>query len=278
MEDLILNYYAFDFDDNILYMDTKIRLQGDRSNIVEVSTQFYADNVTNIGIKELEYEGNTVVDYLRKKDGTIDNDRIFFNFTDKNKGVFIKDITNALDNEDFAPSWGDFKECIMNGALFAIITARGHKSETIKEGILYINERAFSPNEKQKMYESLNKFSILFGYEGESDAYLLKKYINACYFIGIMSGELGNNVSTEEGKGIALNRFNTKVNMFAERIGHKAHIGFSDDSATNYNSIVDLIANLDHENFPAIIKYTVKLTNKKEIDKTTFLSTLSYIL
>ena len=58
-----MKYYAFDWDDNIMYMPTKIVVLDDNGNEVGMSTEDFAHHRTNIGKEPFDYEGNTIVGF-----------------------------------------------------------------------------------------------------------------------------------------------------------------------------------------------------------------------
>ena len=58
-----LKYYAFDWDDNLMYMPTKIILQDENGNEVGMSTEDFAEYRTEIGKKPFNYKGETIVGF-----------------------------------------------------------------------------------------------------------------------------------------------------------------------------------------------------------------------
>jgi hypothetical protein len=51
-----LKYYAFDWDDNLMYMPTKIILQDENGNEVGMSTEDFAEHRHQIGKEEFDYK------------------------------------------------------------------------------------------------------------------------------------------------------------------------------------------------------------------------------
>ena len=49
-------YYAFDWDDNVMNMPTKIMVIDDKGNEVGMSTEDFAEHRTDIGKKDFKYE------------------------------------------------------------------------------------------------------------------------------------------------------------------------------------------------------------------------------
>ena len=52
-----LKYYAFDWDDNLMYMPTKIILKDDNGNEVPMSTEDFAEHRHQIGKEDFDYDG-----------------------------------------------------------------------------------------------------------------------------------------------------------------------------------------------------------------------------
>jgi hypothetical protein len=277
----VLLYYSFDFDDNILHMPTKIlmdkKLNGEWIP-VEVSTTKFAE------VRSLE-------DYRIRNN---DPNQAFSEFRDTGKRgdkAFIIDVTESINNKNYGPVWNDFIECVTNGSLFSIITARGHESPTIRKGVEWILNNCLSDDQKQDMYSNLLKFKYLFK-DGDNidefdrilkdkkltDNRLVKKYLDNCDFVGISAPSLGYDASNpEKAKEIALLKFKNKVNNFAGSIGWKAKIGFSDDDIKNVKHVEELFDTIDNEEFVHIIEWVVKGTKKdnftkkvRKVDEATF--------
>jgi len=256
-----LLYYAFDWDDNILIMPTLIYLEkkeDDKWVPIKISTSEFSkikDDIENYKINK---------------------EKSFIEFTDygpRGKNAFIEDIKKSINNKKFGPSWNDFIECITNGSLFAIITARGHESDTIRKGVEYIIDNYLTKEQQELMYNNLLKFASLFSSPNDNLKYdkflkgkpseneLVKKYLDNCMFVGITSpsrGEISHNI--EKAKAEALIEFKHKINKFSKNVGMKAKIGFSDDDLKNIKYIENLIDNIEKEKFPNIVSYVIKLT------------------
>ena len=56
-----MKYYAFDWDDNLMYMPTSIRLKDDEGNTVGMTTRDFAEYRDLVGKEPFEYEGHTIV-------------------------------------------------------------------------------------------------------------------------------------------------------------------------------------------------------------------------
>lgn len=267
----VIKYYAFDYDDNILYMPTVIHLErkeGDKWIPEDVSTAKFAK--VRSDAENWRYLDN-------------DPEKAFSDFRDygpSGPGIFLEDTKKAIEAGRFGPSWDDFVECLTSGSLFAIITARGHEPETMKEAVSWIIDNILTEEEVYSMYNNLIKFNYLFDpneviedriIKGQpSENKLVKKYLDNCDFVGISSPKRGGSVrDPEKAKEKALLEFHDKINKFASNRGFKAVIGFSDDDVKNAKHIEDLYANLNKERFANITEYIVKNTkDPKNIIKT----------
>ena len=74
-----LKYYAFDWDDNLMFMPTKIYLKDDKGKSVGMSTEDFAEHRTDIGKKDFKYEGHTIVDFDKEpfRDFRVTGDKKF---------------------------------------------------------------------------------------------------------------------------------------------------------------------------------------------------------
>lgn len=259
-----LLYYAFDWDDNILKMPTVIHMEkkeGDDWVPVDVSTSEFAEVRNDENYRILN---NSVSDAFSE----------FRDYGPRKDMSFTMDAKKAIELGNYGPVWDDFIECLTNGSLFAIITARGHESPTIRKGVEWIIDNILTEEELQLMYSNLIKFHYLFSGDDDFDRILkgkpsenrlVKEYLDNCLFIGVSAPSMGASAQNpEEAKVKALLSFKRKVNDLAGKIGKKATIGFSDDDLKNVKHIEDLVDNINHEEFPNIIKYVVKGTKDPE--------------
>lgn len=265
-----LLYYAFDWDDNILRMPTEIVVQSEDGQEVGMTTADFAVFRSKIGKENFEYKDQTIVSFANEP---------FRNFRDTaDPKIFKKDVAKALQMEAFAPAWGDFIECLTNGSVFAIITARGHESEGMRKGVEYIIDN-LEQQDKEKMHDSLLMFLQLFGrsrdrednYESMSSfskSELVQDYLDLCHFVGVSAPSRGGSPDNPEAaKEDALREFISAVNGYAEKIGFVAKVGFSDDDPGNVSHMTHALSSedLDHEElWPFIKEFIIKDTNKPE--------------
>jgi hypothetical protein len=257
----VLKFYAFDWDDNILYMSTKIHMDK------LVDGEWIPTDVSTSEFAEVRNDR----DNWRILNN--DPDQAFSEFRDngpRGELAFLEDVKSSISTKKMGPAWDDFIECLTNGSLFAIITARGHESTAMRRGIEWIIDNVLSEDQLYGMYNNLLKFAYLFKSEGEFDRILKGNpsnnelvgiYLDNCDFVGISAPSKGGSPSNpEKAKEDALMEFKRKIDTFASQIGVKAKIGFSDDDSKNVRHMEDLIDNINHEEFPNIIHYVVKGT------------------
>lgn len=243
-KDIELHYYAFDHDDNILHMPTVIHMEkkiGDNWEPVDVSTSDFA-KVRN---DKDNYR-------LLENDPT----KAFCEFRDsgpRGDNAFLEDLKKALDEKAYAPAWKAFVECLKEGSVFAIVTARGHEPESIRKGYEYIIDNALTEDEKYEMYNNCLRHSMIFGQgddfdripKGElSQTPLIKLFLDNCDFYGVSSdwfrNEFGEGSASdpEHAKQLALDTFIEKCNKFGKSVGAgSVSVGFSDDDVKNVEHV-----------------------------------------
>jgi hypothetical protein len=263
--DFKLLYYSFDWDDNIVFMPTKIHMDQ------LVDGEWLPTSVSTAEFAQVRSDKENW--RIRNNDP----DEAFSEFRDfgpRGETAFLEDVKSAISQNKFGPSWNDFIECLVNGSVFSIITARGHESETMRIGIEWIIDNVLNDKQLYEMYNNLLKFAYLFKQEGDFDRILkgkpsenklVKLYLDNCDFIGVSAPSRGGSPANPEiAKEEALLDFKAKIDKFAKNLGVKAKIGFSDDDLGNVKHVEDLIDNLNNERFPNIIHYVVKGTKDPE--------------
>ena len=258
-----LLYYAFDWDDNILNMPTKIHMDH------LVDGEWIPTKVSTAEFAEVRND---------KDNWRIDYDIAFNEFRDQGErgdNAFLEDTKSAISQSKFGPAWNDFIECLSNGSIFAIITARGHEAPAMRKGIEWIIDNVLTEEHLYQMYNQLLKFSYIFGETNIENERILKgqpskniligSYLDSCEYVGVSSPSRGGSPDNpEKSKEDALLEFKTKVNDYAKRVGISAKIGFSDDDLKNVKHIEDLIDSLHNEQFPNIVEFVVKGTKDPE--------------
>jgi hypothetical protein len=195
-----LKYYAFDWDDNIMFMPTKIMVLTDNDEEVGMSTEDFAEHRLQIGQEPFNYKNTKVVGFA---------DEPFRFFKEKGDKRFAVDAMTA----PVGPAWNDFVECVNGGSIFAIITARGHNPEALKEAVYNLIMSNKNGINKNKLEESLKKYDLLASEELTEDIRpskntTIEQYLNMCKFHPVTFGA-GSAASPEEGKNKALKQFIT---------------------------------------------------------------------
>jgi len=253
----IVRAYSFDWDDNIVSMPTTIKVVNNGEKI-EVPTDEYA-NIRN------------------NPDYTLGDDA-FDNFISDDK--FLSDLEEAIKTKSFAPSFNKFKEALLFANPISIITARGHKPETLRRGMDIVISGTFSEYELSDMLENIQeRFPET---EGMGAQETLKIYLDSHEYhpvtseifaekFGLKAGSASN---PEHNKKIAFRDYVEKIiNKTKEMVGtkyNKLSIGFSDDDLGNVKAIEGFIEEELKYEFPDV-KFTVYDTsdggNKKIVIK-----------
>lgn len=239
-----LTYYCFDFDDNLLHMNTKIHVEK------LIKDKWLEKKISTSEFSKLRMS-KTKWRFLNNNDI-----EAFAEFTDvgpRNGDAFIEDSIEALNNKKYAPSWNKFIECLIEGNIFAIITARGHEPETIRKVVRYIIDNELTKKQKNKMIRNLSIYISKFIKNHDPNKpytfeELTEEYLDKCDFYGVSSEYFKQFFNTdasnpEKAKEIALKMFTERVYKFGERIKAKVHIGFSDDDKGNIDTIKKLFKN-----------------------------------
>lgn len=257
---LHLKYYMFDWDDNILHMPTKIHLEKKtegRWKKHDVTTAQFAR--VRREMKNLRPLGN-------------DWDAAFSDFYDVGKrgmDAFLDDTRKALGpiisgKAKGAPSFQKFRDALIEGRLFAIITARSHSAAAIRKGVEYFIRRVLTPEEKARMLNNLRGYIAYFDGDpgGMSDRQVLSQFPDLCRYRGVTSPEfqqlmgrkLGGSESPEEAKQFAIREFvQHALNLVRGRTkATTVSIGFSDDDQKNVEAVEKFISKELGREYPGV--------------------------
>jgi len=230
-----LKYYAFDWDDNIVHMPTKIIVLDDSGNEIGMSTDDFAEYRHMIGREPFNYKGKQIVDYAESP---------FRNFRSSGDKDFLVDAMKAKTG----PAFDDFREAINNGSIFAIITARGHNPNTIKEAIYNYIISGFNGIDKDQLVKNLKKYRSFVDEEDMSDEELIRSYLELNKYHPVSFGNAEGAVNPEEAKVEAMEEFVSYIKAMAAVLNKKVFlkkgirnkfipkelsIGFSDDDPKN---------------------------------------------
>jgi hypothetical protein len=231
----VMKYYAFDWDDNLMFMPTKIYLKDDKGKSVGMSTEDFAEYRTEIGKEPFEYEGHTIVSFDKEP---------FRDFGVLGDKQFLKDSMTA----PTGPAWDDFVEAINNGSIFAIVTARGHTPSMLKEAVYKLIKQNKHGLDSNQLAKNLLKYRDLADEEKLSKDQLIRSYLDMCRFHPVSFGE-GSATNPEQGKINAMEEFVSYVKNLSHSLQEKAFmknkisnyftpfIGFSDDDVRNIESM-----------------------------------------
>lgn len=226
-----LKYYAFDWDDNIMYMPTKIVLKSEDDEEIGMSTEDFAEYRQEIGKSPFNYKGKTIVGYA---------DDPFRNFRTAGDKQFKVDAMIAKTG----PAWSDFVEAVNNGSIFSIITARGHNPQSLKDAVYNLIVSDHNGINKDLLVKNLRKYRDIVGMEDKSDMELIKDYLDMNRYYPVTFGQ-GSAANPEELKVLAMKEFLSYVKAQAKELGKKLYIkdeisnkfipsiGFSDDDIKN---------------------------------------------
>jgi hypothetical protein len=245
-----LRSYIFDWDDNILYMPTTIKMdkkEGDQWVPVDVPTDEFA-------------HVRTSPDYRLR-----DNDPVkaFIDFRDTDS--FLRDAEEAIHQGSFAPSADKFKEALIYGNRFAINTARGHTPEALKQGVkLYIN-MVLNDEEKSMLVKNVREELPLT--KGLNDEQVIDLYLDEMgEYYPVSSEEFGERfglettggaANPEHAKQVAIEHFVQKVLRNVEKLVQdgkytKMSVGFSDDDLRNVKAVEEFIEHQLNKMYPEI--------------------------
>lgn len=156
-------YANYDWDDNIIYMPTRIVFFAKNLKCpvkeLEVPTDVFAKVRSKVGVEsgklyltknsdgvwvgshEEPQNSDGPVMFVDLKDYEVSNDDqtgSFRQFRDCDKNYFLRDLKIAIENKRFGPSFKDFQEhceTAEEAGNLCIITARGHNPKTMLEGM-----------------------------------------------------------------------------------------------------------------------------------------------
>ena len=272
-----LKYYIFDWDDNILRMPTHIHLErkcpDGRWEPHAVSTSTFSlirNDTDNYRPPENDWEKAF---------------KEFRDFAHDDESKFLKDARAAIDHllthhEKPPPSFNTFKQSLIEGRLFAIVTARGHKSETLRKGIELFIERVLSPKEKATMLCNLRGYIACYlGEEklhGMTDDdvlgfYLsLNKYhaVTSPQFHALIRGKIPDTQQSEIRKQYAIYDFIEHIFNIIEKdkINKPVSVGFSDDDPANIEAIERYVKETLGKRFPSV-RFVIYDTSNPDIEK-----------
>jgi hypothetical protein len=257
-------YYIFDWDDNILHMPTRIHLERRMPDGTwaphSVSTAAFA------------VVRNDAENY-RAPGGDWEN--AFVEFQDEageSESRFLRDAREALEKvrsgeTEPGPSFNTLRETLVEGRLFAIVTARGHESESLRKAVRLFVDVVLTPEEKAEMLANLRGYRACFDQmtafgsdEEELTYYLSLNRYHAVTNPGFkkwLKQTEGARALTENAKQFAIRDFVEHVIRILSRTGGDAvkrpiSVGFSDDDLGNVAAVERYIQEELAKRFPGI--------------------------
>ena len=291
VENRDFKYYIFDWDDNILHMPTKIRMEHLEEDgtwrPVEVSTSTFA----LVRADEEHYrppsDGGWAAAFANFEDrpGETDDDR---------NNSFILDTLDALEKvehgEKPGPSYNALKKTLREGRLFAIVTARGHSPRTIERAVRVFIKYALSEEEREEMMSNLRGYRQWINGVGDgefgTDAEELDYYLGMCRYSAVTYSGFKERMSRdpiyreklatattaakpELAKEFAIRDFVEHVFHMLRRSGQlnrSVSIGFSDDDVGNVKTVSSFIKAELSKRFDGI-KFVVYDTSDRTLSK-----------
>ena len=256
-------YYIFDWDDNILHMPTRIYLEKMCDDgvwrPVAVSTSTFALVRTDEKRYRLPRNGGRAAAFRDFQDvpGDIANQ------------AFIRDTKAALkriaSGDAPGPSFETMRKTLREGRIFAIVTARGHAPDTIREAVKLFIDSVLTPEEREEMMCSLRGYRwwldkrTTFG----TDAEELDYYLSMCRYHAVTSPDFKERLEDDEDFGARVAAATSAerpelakefaIRDFVEHIIHTLDrtgglelrrpmsVGFSDDDPGNVKAVSSYI-------------------------------------
>ncbi len=257
-------YYIFDWDDNILRMPTFIHMERKLANGT------WAKHLVSTAIFAVIRE-----DTAHYRPPGDDWEKAFVEFRDfasDDESKFLIDAREAIrkvkdGSETPPPSFTKFRQALSEARLFAIVTARGHKPETLRKGVEMFIDQILTDEERRQMIRNMRGYIAC--YSGEEmnarmsdrdvrEYYLgLNRYhaVTSARFQALMEGHLSiSDASTEERKQFAILDFVNHIFHILEEIhgDRPISVGFSDDDAGNVRAVTDFIQKELARHFPSV--------------------------
>ncbi len=257
-------YYIFDWDDNILHMPTRIHLE---KRLPDGTWQSHTVSTAAFAVVRNDSEN------YRPPGGVWE--RAFVEFQDRvgdSESRFLSDTRTSLEKvmsgeQQPGPSFETLRETLREGRLFAIVTARGHESESLRKAVRLFIDVVLTARERAMMMASLRGYRACF--DGVSvfgtDEEELERYLSINRYHAVtnptfkrwMAEETGSAASAESAKQFAIKDFVEHVIKILERTGAESlrrpvSVGFSDDDLGNVRAIERYIQEELARRFPAI--------------------------
>ena len=279
-----LKYYIFDWDDNILHMPTKIRMERLEDDgtwrPVELSTATFA--LVRSDTEHYRAPGGKWREAFR-------------NFEDSpQRDNFLEDTRAALARiaagERPGPSFNALRKTLREGRIFAIVTARGHSPAAVERAVRCFIDEVLTPEEREEMMSSLRGYRQWLDGVGDgefgTDEEELDYYLSMCRYSAVTYEGFAKRMAAdpiyqeklavastaaqpELAKEFAIRDFVEHVFHMLRRSGNlnrPVSIGFSDDDKGNVKSVSRYIVRELARRFEGI-KFVVYDTSDRTLSK-----------
>ena len=279
-----LKYYIFDWDDNILHMPTKIRMERLEDDgtwrPVELSTATFA--LVRSDTEHYRAPGGKWREAFR-------------NFEDSpQRDNFLEDTRAALARiaagEKPGPSFNALRKTLREGRIFAIVTARGHSPAAVERAVRCFIDEVLTEEEREEMMSSLRGYRQWLDGVGDgefgTDEEELDYYLSMCRYSAVTYEGFAKRMAAdpiyqeklavattaaqpELAKEFAIRDFVEHVFHMLRRSGNlnrPVSIGFSDDDKGNVKSVSRYIVGELARRFEGI-KFVVYDTSDRTLSK-----------
>ena len=272
-------YYIFDWDDNILHIPTRIHLEKRQPD------GSWAPHLVSTSVFSL-IRGDT--QNYRPPHGNWPEAFVEFqDFANETESHFLRDAREAIQRlirgaEDPAPSFQTFRTTLVEGRLFAIVTARGHASSTLRMGVRMFVDIVLTPAERGEMLANLRGYRAAFDHVTQfgTDEEELAYYLGLNHYNAVTSPRFNEFLSrTAPGAEAAGHRKQFAIRAFVEhvvrilartqeegRLRHSVSVGFSDDDPGNIKAVEEYIQTELGSRFPGV-KFVVYDTSDRTLEK-----------
>ena len=256
-------YYIFDWDDNILHMPTRIYLEhlGDDGvwRPTSVSTGTFALVRSDTAHYRMPSEGGREAAFRDFQD-TPDAEVADLAFIRDTRAALAKVKAGAPPG----PSFETLRKTLREGRIFAIVTARGHAAETIREAVRIFIDEVLAPGERAEMLSNLRGYRHCFDKAPpfDSDEEEIDFFLSMCRYHAVTSpgfkelmegdedfgtrlAEATSAQRPELAKEFAIRDFVEHLMRTMKRAGgigsRQVAIGFSDDDSGNVSAVSNYI-------------------------------------
>ena len=271
-------YYIFDWDDNILHMPTRIHLEKRQPDGT------WAPHLVSTAVFSL-IRGDT--QNYRPPNGNWQEAFVEFqDYANETENHFLRDareaITRLIGGADRpAPSFQTFRTTLVEGRLFAIVTARGHAAETLRKGVRLFVDLVLTPAERAEMLANLRGYRACFDQVTQfgTDEEELAYYLDLNHYHAVTSPEFNDLLpQAAPGAESAGYRKQFAIRAFVEhvvrilartqtgRLRHPVSVGFSDDDPGNIKAVEEYIQAELGSRFPGV-KFVVYDTSDRTLEK-----------